>query len=463
VIQRKYLFLPVAILAAILILTQTYNSWSQPFFFPKPSVIIAPTPHKLVVQQNTTIPQIKTQIGNLTDQLRHNLVLQQTVSSNIFQIQNDIKGLKSQLTVLEQQERARLSEQISKVALPVVNYDKLKHCSPDQTYGNTNYLTYLQHFACGHVTVFNNGTVLRQFTLFVEDFHGSGSPLAISTNKTDPVIFHAWEFNGTVPGPTLRVTQGDHVQITVINRNTSAYIHSMHMHSIHSGNMDGVMGAGGMIFPGSNFTYDFIAQPTGVYPYHCHMAPVEEHISRGLYGMLIIDPPTPRPHMIEMVMMLNSYTFSYEGLNGSGHLNPTVPATAQQIRQNLSQVEENSDENNGPDNQFYSVNGMPFGYTGSHELHLHTGVNYRIYLMNMAEFDPVNSFHIHGTMGNYTSMGTEGSPKTLTDLILLQQGDRGIFEFNYKYPGEFLFHSHINHFTDLGWMGYFNVTKPVVR
>lgn len=467
VISRKFLLSLVGILvASVLVFGTTFPLWSQPFFFPKPNIIIAPPIHhsQLIVNSNTsTIPQISLKIVNLTADLEKNQLLQQTVSSNIFQIQDQIKSLKSQIVLLKQEELAQQQAQISKVALPVTNYDKLKHCSSDQTYGNTNYLTYLQHFACGHVTVFNNGTVLREFTLFVSDNHGTGFPLAISTNKTDPVIFHAWEFNGTVPGPTIRVTQGDHVRITVINDKNSSFIHSMHMHSIHPGSMDGIMGQGGMIFPGTNFTYDFIAQPVGVYPYHCHMAPVEEHISRGLYGMLIIDPPTPRPHAVEMVMTLNSYTFSYEGLNGSGHLAPTLPATAQQLRNNLTQVEENSDENNGPDNQFYSVNGMPFGYEGHHMLNLHTGVNYRIYLLNMVEFDPVNSFHIHGTMGNYTSMGTIGSPKTLTDLVLLQQGDRGIFEFNYKYPGEFMFHSHINHFTDLGWVGFFNVTSPIVR
>ena len=61
--------------------------------------------------------------------------------------------------------------------------------------------------------------------------------------------------------------------------------------------MDGVMGLAGMIWPGSEFTYEFVAQPYGVYPYHCHMAPVEEHINRGLYGMMIIDPQTPRPQV----------------------------------------------------------------------------------------------------------------------------------------------------------------------
>jgi FtsP/CotA-like multicopper oxidase with cupredoxin domain len=325
------------------------------------------------------------------------------------------------------------------------------------------------------VTVFANGTVLRQFTLIADDFKGTGKPIPITTNKDDtvfsglhkfnatksfePVIFHAWTFNGTVPGPTIRVTQGDHVEVKVINANDSAFAHSWHVHSIHAGTQDGTMTASGMILPGQSYTYKFVAMPAGLYPYHCHMSPIEEHISRGLYGMMIIDPVKPRPPAAEMVMLLNSYTYSYEGLNGSGHLVPTVPATMEQMKQNLSAVEEASDENNGPDNQFYTVNGMVFGYTGPNMIQLHTGTPYRIYLVNMVEFDPANSFHMHGTMYYFQESCTPQSAKTYTDIVLLQQADRGCVEFNYTYPGEFMFHSHINHFTDLGWIGLFNVTN----
>jgi FtsP/CotA-like multicopper oxidase with cupredoxin domain len=353
----------------------------------------------------------------------------------------------------------------------VQQYDKEKNCASDQ-HTETTYKTYLTHFACGHVTVLNNGTTLRKFTLIADDFNGTGKPIVISTNTYGlgkpltssnqtykPVIFHAWTFNGTVPGPTMRFTQGDHVQITVSVTKDSKFPHSLHMHSMHPGAMDGMSGAAGMIEPGNSLTYDFIANPTGVYPYHCHMFPVQEHISRGLYGMMIIDPPTPRPQAIEMVMMLNSYTYSFQGVNGSGHLTPTLPATMQQIEQNLSDVTQKSDENNGPDNQFYSVNGMPFGYVGKDSVRLTTGTPYRIYLANMVEFDPVNSFHMHGNMFYYTPSGTTDSAKMYTDIVTIGQGDRGMIEFHYNFPGVFMFHSHINHFSDLGWIGFFNVTK----
>lgn len=382
---------------------------------------------------------------------------------------DQITALQHQLDTLTAQKAALDKQQQTQLLAPVLNYDHIKNCAVDQ-HTPTNYKTYLTDFRCGHVSVLDNGTVVRKFTIIANDYNGTGAPIIISTNvfglgkplneqsNYKPVIFHAWMFNGSVPGPTLRVTAGDHVQLTLINSNQSAFPHSLHMHSMHPGIMDGMQGPAGMVEPGHKFVYNFTAAPVGVYPYHCHMFPVEEHISRGLYGMLIIDPVKPRPPAIEMVGTLNSYTYSYEGLNGSGHFTPTLPATMQQMEQNLSKVEFNSDEGNGPDNQFYSINGMPFGYIGANAIHLQTHKEYRLYVENMVEFDPLNSIHVHGTLFTYTPSGTLNSSKIYTDIVSLGQGDRGIMEFSYPYAGQFMVHAHINHFSDLGWTSFFNVS-----
>ena len=84
------------------------------------------------------------------------------------------------------------------------------------------------------------------------------------------------------------------------------------MHSIHPGSMDGMMGPSGSDSTRwKTLPYIFIAQPFGVYPYHCHVDPVDQHINKGLYGMMIIDPKTPRPKMTEMVMLMNGYDLNY--------------------------------------------------------------------------------------------------------------------------------------------------------
>ena len=61
-----------------------------------------------------------------------------------------------------------------------------------------------------------------------------------------------------------------------------------------------------------------------------------------------------------------------------------------------------------------------------------TGVPYRIYLVNMLEFDPLNNFHLHGNLFDYYSSGTSLKADYKSDIVPLMQGDRGILEF--KYP-----------------------------
>jgi hypothetical protein len=326
-----------------------------------------------------------------------------------------------------------------------------KNCAKDMG-DRPNPIEYLTYFNCGHVIHYKNGTLLRQFSLIITE----NNVIPISDiNTKDPVLFHAWTFNDTIPGPTMRMTEGDHVEITVYNSNSSHHPHSLHMHSIHSGMMDGVYGYGGSIGPGGNYTYSFVASPYGVYPYHCHVASVQSHINHGLYGVMIIDPRTPRPPAKEMVMLMNGYNLvdDYKS-NESAILHPP---TAAELRANFEKATQ-AGQANGPVNQIYSVNGPAFIYR-DHPIQLVTGQLYRIYLVNMLEFDPVNSFHLHGNMFDYYPAGTGLNPSYKTDIVELGQGNRGIVEFTYDKPGMFMFHAHINGFTDLGWMGMFNVMK----
>ena len=326
-----------------------------------------------------------------------------------------------------------------------------KNCAKDMD-DRPNPLEYLTYFNCGHVTHYKNGTLLRQFSLIITE--NNAIPIS-DINTKDPVLFHAWTFNDTIPGPTMRMTEGDHVEITVYNSNSSHHPHSLHMHSIHSGMMDGVYGYGGSIGPGDNYTYSFVASPYGVYPYHCHVASVQSHINHGLYGVMIIDPRTPRPPAKEMVMLMNGYNLvdDYKS-NESAILHPP---TAAELRANFDKATQ-AGQAIGPANQIYSVNGPAFIYR-DHPIQLITGQLYRIYLVNMLEFDPVNSFHLHGNMFDYYPAGTGLNPSYKTDIVELGQGNRGIVEFTYDKPGMFMFHAHINGFTDLGWMGMFEVMK----
>ena len=375
---------------------------------------------------------------------------------------------------------APVSAQIPGTHISQEQYDKIKNCTTDLSKKPTP-VEYLTHFNCGHVSKDESGKTIRQFTLIVEE------------NQKIPVtyeghILDAWTFNGTIPGPTIRVTEGDIVRIRVINSNENSNPHSLHTHSIHYAKNDGVsMGGypGGAISPGRSFTYEFVAQPYGVYPYHCHVDPIADHINRGLYGMMIIDPLEPRPQMTEMAMLLNGYDLDLdlegptkippaalfqnvedsnmtEGMTDnetSTDANMTLVSsdTESADNQDDSGNDESSDEDSGDRvNEIYTVNGKAFDYM-MNPIVLQTGKPYRIFLVNMLEFDLVNSFHLHGAMFNYYTAGTDETPDYNTDIVTLSQGDRGIMEFTYAYPGTYMFHAHQTEFTDLGWMGLFDV------
>jgi FtsP/CotA-like multicopper oxidase with cupredoxin domain len=84
----------------------------------------------------------------------------------------------------------------------------------------------------------------------------------------------------------------------------------------------------------------------------------------------------------------------------------------------------------------------------------------RIYLINVTEFDPVNSFHLHGNFFDYYDCGTTLTPTLRTvDTVMQCQGQRGILEFSFKEhaPGQYMFHAHQSEFLELGWMSAFEV------
>jgi FtsP/CotA-like multicopper oxidase with cupredoxin domain len=271
----------------------------------------------------------------------------------------------------------------------------------------------LRDFDGGRTSTLPDGRTLREWSISATD-----KDIEVAPGATFP----AWTFNGRVPGPTLRCTEGDRLRVRF--RNDSAHPHTMHFHGIHPAEMDGVPLIGrGVISPGEEFVYEFDAEPFGLHLYHCHVGPLAEHIARGMYGTFIIDPKAGRPPADEMVMVMMGYntTFDAEG------------------------------------NQLYAVNGIPFHY--NHEpIQVRRGELVRIYLVNILEFDPVNSFHLHANFFDYYPTGTRLTPAEFTDTIVLGQGQRGICEVRFPHPGQYMFHAHKTEFADLGWMGFFEVS-----
>lgn len=98
-----------------------------------------------------------------------------------------------------------------------------------------------------------------------------------------------WSFNGTVPGPEMRVTEGDRVAVHF--RNTSSQPHSIHLHGVLGlgQEMDGVPATSATVNPDKEYIYEFVAKNAGTLMYHCHVA-TYNHVDMGMYGALIVEP-----------------------------------------------------------------------------------------------------------------------------------------------------------------------------
>jgi FtsP/CotA-like multicopper oxidase with cupredoxin domain len=270
----------------------------------------------------------------------------------------------------------------------------------------------LTDFEYGEVSTLENGQTLREYRIAAVDK---------SVEIVPGVEYPAWTYNGRIPGPTLRCREGDRIRIHF--GNASSHPHTIHFHGIHPFEMDGVPGAGpGLIDTGESFTYEFDAEPFGVHLYHCHAFPLARHIAKGLYGAFIVDPKQgwpPADH--ELVMVMNGFDIDFDD-----------------------------------ENDFYAANTIPFHYQ-KHPIPITVGDKVRLFLINILEFDLINSFHLHANFFHYYPTGTSLTPSEYTDTIMQTQAQRGILEFSYKFPGLFMFHAHNTEFAELGWTGNFEV------
>ncbi len=222
-----------------------------------------------------------------------------------------------------------------------------------------------------------------------------------------------WTFGGSTPGPILRATEGETLTLRV--RNLTEHHHNLHLHGRHSPLMDGWE----PIPPGATETYEVIAGPAGVHPYHCHTPPLAQHVSKGLYGTLIVDPEEPRPDAHEFVLMLSGWDVAESGRN-----------------------------------DLFLWNGVA-GYFAKYPIKVPVGDLVRVYLSNMTEYEPVGSFHLHAEMFDVYPTGMGARPTHTTDTITLGQGERAMLEFRLPELGRYMFHPHQHHLAAAGAMGWF--------
>ena len=146
-------------------------------------------------------------------------------------------------------------------------------------------------------------------------------------------LVHALTFNGTSPGPELRVQQGDLVEVVLRNLDVDVGV-TIHWHGVDVPNAeDGVAGVTqNAVLPGESYTYRFRAEQVGTFWYHTHQVSSEE-VQRGLFGALVIEPEARPPDGVDRVLIAHTFdgVTTLDGRDGT-QAAAVAPGTAVRLR-----------------------------------------------------------------------------------------------------------------------------------
>lgn len=251
------------------------------------------------------------------------------------------------------------------------------------------------------------------------------------------VMVPAITYNGQVPGPTIRVTEGDTIRATLTNELQQAT--AIHWHGLHVPNgMDGVPPfTQPAIEPGERFTYEFAASHAGTFMYHSHLNAVEQ-IDRGLYGVLIIDPATAPPARFdqEFTMMLSAWDTA--AMPAAGHAMPGGGAMPGQTGGTGGMA---------MNYNYFTINGKAF--PANEAWSVREGELLRVRIINISNL--AHPMHLHGQ--DFTVVAKDGEPvrpdlQQTMNTIAVNAGETYDIAFRIERPGAWVFHCHELHHTE---------------
>jgi nitrite reductase (NO-forming) len=256
------------------------------------------------------------------------------------------------------------------------------------------------------------------------------------------VNYHVWTFNGTTPGPVIRVHLGDTVHFTLTNNSAIGMQHSIDFHAaltpwadLPDPGSDTLTGNYQPVDPGDTKTFDWVARYPGVFMYHCGVPPVLQHISNGMYGAIIVetdDLPAER----EFVLVSSEYYPGAKPIDGV--------------------YEGDLDRMLAVDPEYVVFNGK-VDLHKSEPLVVAPNEPFRIWVMNAGP-TLTNAFHVIGTLFNQThDTGNPANTQYGLQTFNIAPGSGAMFELQIPDPGLYPFVTHAFAYTGLGAVGLVKV------
>jgi nitrite reductase (NO-forming) len=256
----------------------------------------------------------------------------------------------------------------------------------------------------------------------------------------DGTTYKYWTFNNKVPGPFIRVRVGDTVTVNMANAKDSHMIHSVDFHA--------VTGPGGgaavtQAAPGTAKSFTFKAINPGLYVYHCATPMVAQHISNGMYGMILVEPEGGLSKVDRefYVMQGELYTAQRHGTRGENEFS---------LEKLLAEQPEH-----------LTFNGTHDALTKTHKMEAKVGETVRIFF-GVGGPNMTSSFHVIGEVFDrvYNQGDLTSKPLQNVQTTTVAPGGATMVEFKTEVPGRYILVDHALSRLEKGLAGFLTVTGP---
>jgi nitrite reductase (NO-forming) len=252
--------------------------------------------------------------------------------------------------------------------------------------------------------------------------------------------YNYWTFNGKVPGPFLRVRVGDTVELTLKNRESSRMIHSIDLHAVTGPGGGAVMT---QTPPGETKSFRFKALNPGLYVYHCATPMVANHITSGMYGLILVEPPGGLPKVDHEFYVMQGELYTDRPFGQPGHDEFSVEKLL------------------GERPEYFVFNGAVGALTAEHPMKAKVGETVRIYF-GVGGPNASSSFHVIGEIFDHVyNQGAMGSPAaTNVQTTTVPAGGAAIVEFKLEVPGRYILVDHALSRLERGLAGFLIAEGP---
>src|SRR5581483_3802797 len=242
----------------------------------------------------------------------------------------------------------------------------------------------------------------------------------VNAELADGSSYSFWTFDGTVPGPMIRVMEGDTVKLTLTNPATNTTPHNIDLHAV---NGPGGGAAVTTVAPGESKTFTFQALNPGAYVYHCAYAPPFHHIAQGMYGAIIVEPKGGLPKVDREFYVMQGEWYTTGKFGDQGH------------------QEFSADKAMAEQPEYFTMNGHVDALTKLYPLHAKVGETVRIFF-GVGGPNVGSNFHVIGEIFDKVYSGSPKTPIENEETWYVPPGSVSTFEFKLNEPGKYTLVDH---------------------